>query len=78
MLFRQRAPRTFGQPQLRVATPDGKCPICKVGEPDADGKTMIGSIEVAACARCKNMMMNGLAMFNGLSKVLGRIKRGNW
>jgi hypothetical protein len=73
-LFRPRAPRVFGQPAHRVATPAGKCPICKVGEPDVDGKTMIGPVEIAACARCKNLLINGLNMARGVSKLAGWLK----
>ena len=80
-LFKPRAARTFGQASVRVATPDGKCPVCRVGEPDKDGKMMLGSVEIAACARCKGLMFNGLSMARGLAKLAGWIRtkgRSEW
>ena len=78
-LFKPRATRAFGQATLLVATPAGKCPLCRIGEPDKDGKMMLGTVEIAACARCKGLMLNGLSMAKGLSRLAGWLKsNGEW
>lgn len=73
-LFKPRAPRVFGQATLLVAAQNGKCPLCRVGEPDKNGKMMIGTVEIAACERCKGLVLNGLSMAKGLGRLAGWLK----
>ena len=35
---------------------------------------MIGPVEIAACRRCKNLLINGLSMAQGLSRFAGWLK----
>jgi hypothetical protein len=40
---------------------------------------MLGTVEIAACARCKGLMLNGLSMAKGLSRLAGWLKsNGEW
>jgi len=72
-LFNPRGRSGSGpRPSLRVATPDGKCPLCKVGDPS--GKVMIGPVEIAACQRCSGLLISGLNMARGMAKLAGWLR----
>jgi hypothetical protein len=45
---------------LRVVTPDGKCPLCKIGE--VADRAMLGPVEIGICRSCSGMLFSGLSV----------------
>jgi hypothetical protein len=58
---------------LRVATPDGKCPLCRVGGTDA--KIMLGPVEIGVCQNCSGALLHTLSFAR---MATGILKRWRW
>lgn len=58
---------------LRVVTPDGRCPLCRVGAPDA--KMMLGPVEIGVCQNCSGALIGTLS-FARMAK--GILKKWRW